>query len=150
MRITFDVDQFLTSWSRMEQRMDSAGYRAWRDALAEAKRSMVQHGYTRRSGMLDKSMRYHGRKLGTFRYAGDVVAKAPYAAYVDNGTRPHRIGTKDKKVLRWFSGGRPVFARSVFHPGTKAAGFSLQAIETFERVADVRISAALAKAQAGQ
>lgn len=40
-----------------------------------------------------------------------------YAPFVVFGTRPHRIEPKDKKVLRWTSGGNYVFARFVNHPG---------------------------------
>lgn len=61
-----------------------------------------------------------------------VEATAPYAAYVELGTRPHVIRPRTKSVLSWTEGkrlsgrarsgaaaGRRFFARVVHHPGTK-------------------------------
>jgi len=39
------------------------------------------------------------------------------------GTRPHVILPKNKQALRFFVGGKEVFARSVKHPGTPGLGF---------------------------
>jgi hypothetical protein len=76
-----------------------------------------------------------------------VVSPQYYAAYVEFGTRPHEIwpkaphGTRKAKrrpnqsareasdigthrvALRWYVGGRPVFARMVNHPGSKPYPF---------------------------
>lgn len=61
-----------------------------------------------------------------------IEATAPYAAYVELGTRPHVIRPRNKRLLSWTEGkrlsGRPrtgaaagarFFARVVHHPGTK-------------------------------
>ena len=47
---------------------------------------------------------------------------SPYARFVHEGTRPHPIVPKRKKVLAWIprGSGRAIYARSVNHPGTKA------------------------------
>ena len=47
---------------------------------------------------------------------------SPYARYVHDGTRPHPIVPKNKKVLAWIprGSGSAIYARSVNHPGTKA------------------------------
>ena len=48
-----------------------------------------------------------------------VYATAPYARFVDQGTRPHVIFAKNASVLRWYGPwGNPIFAKHVFHPGT--------------------------------
>jgi hypothetical protein len=64
-----------------------------------------------------------------------VAANAPYAAYVELGTRPHIIRPHARTrggwtgpytgrpgvgqhSLRWYEGGHPVFAWLVHHPGT--------------------------------
>jgi len=44
-------------------------------------------------------------------------ARAPYAAFVHDGTRPHVIRPKNKKALRWVSGNGFAFAKVVNHPG---------------------------------
>src|SRR5258708_36372876 len=67
-----------------------------------------------------------------------IVAKAPYAAFVEKGTRAHEITPKAARVLRWAISsskgfrlsGAPssakgnvvgyAFAARVHHPGTKA------------------------------
>lgn len=83
----------------------------------------------RRTGNLGRSIRV-GAVSPTF---AETVATADYAAYVELGTRPHVIVPKRAKVLafpadrasatlsgRIRAGGRPVFAKRVNHPGTRA------------------------------
>jgi len=47
-----------------------------------------------------------------------VEAKAPYAGFVEYGTRPHVIRPRRKKVLRFEVDGKVVFTTRVYHPGT--------------------------------
>lgn len=54
---------------------------------------------------------------------GSVHAKADYALYVHEGTRPHVIRPRRAQALRFQIGGRTVFAKLVRHPGTKARPF---------------------------
>lgn len=46
-----------------------------------------------------------------------------YAAPVHEGSRPHKIVPKKASALKFTIGGRTVFARSVWHPGTTANPF---------------------------
>lgn len=62
------------------------------------------------------------------------VSSAPYAAYVENGTVPHRIEPRQALALHWQSNGQDVFARYVNHPGTKANPFVKRAIEATKPV----------------
>lgn len=50
-------------------------------------------------------------------------ADAPWAAYVNDGTRPHTIYPRNATVLRFTLGGQVVFARVVQHPGTRPYAF---------------------------
>jgi hypothetical protein len=53
-----------------------------------------------------------------------VFSAAPYAKFVDQPTKPHRIFASKARVLRWFGeGGSPIFAAFVQHPGTKGSFF---------------------------
>lgn len=53
-----------------------------------------------------------------------VFPTAPYAKFVDQPTKPHRIFPRGARVLRWFGeGGSPIFAAYVLHPGTKGVFF---------------------------
>jgi hypothetical protein len=49
-------------------------------------------------------------------------SRAPHAAFIQTGTRPHDIFPREKKALRWPKPGLGGFAfsRHVFHPGTEA------------------------------
>lgn len=66
----------------------------------------------------------------------------PYASFVDAGTAPHEISPRRRTYLKFGgSGGNPVFARSVRHPGTRPTGFAGDAAQTAERllVRDVEV-----------
>lgn len=63
---------------------------------------------------------------------GPNVNQAPYAPYVEFGTKPHDI--KPKKaggVLVFTMNGQKVFARKVHHPGTRAQPFVVPAFEAW-------------------
>lgn len=63
------------------------------------------------------------RVTGPRSVSGSVHAKADYALYVHEGTRPHIIRPRRAQALRFQIGGRTVFAKMVRHPGTKARPF---------------------------
>jgi hypothetical protein len=54
-------------------------------------------------------------------------ANAPYATYVENGTRAHFIFPVRAKALRFMQNGAVRFAAWVWHPGTKARPFMQEA-----------------------
>lgn len=58
-----------------------------------------------------------------------VVTDAPYAIYEHDGTRPHIIRPRNRKVLRFPTrGGAIVFAQVVHHPGTEGSEFLVKAL----------------------
>lgn len=64
----------------------------------------------------------------------EMTWDAPYASFVDEGTRPHEIRPKRRTFLRFsIGGGPPIFARVVRHPGTRAAAFTGDAETAAER-----------------
>lgn len=65
-------------------------------------------------------------KVATYR----VKITAPYAPYVVNPTRPHRIHARRAKALRWVdaASGEVRFAAWVDHPGTKGQPFLADAV----------------------
>lgn len=63
-------------------------------------------------GMGNKGGRATQQELSNF-------STAPHSIWVENNTRPHVIFPRNKKVLRFLVAGRPVFAKYVFHPGTR-------------------------------
>lgn len=66
----------------------------------------------------------HIGTAGPYSTSGSIHAKADYALFVHEPTRPHLIRPKNPGgVLRFQVGGRTVFARLVHHPGTKGRPF---------------------------
>ncbi len=61
------------------------------------------------------------------RLEGEVQSGAKYSGYVDQGTRPHIITIRRKKVLANKRTGQ-VFGKRVRHPGTKAQPFFTNAV----------------------
>lgn len=79
-----------------------------------------------RTGALQRSISstYHGRGKWT------ISASRPYAKYVHEGTRPHRIRARTKKTLQffWARAGRVVYPQSVNHPGNAPDRFLTRAM----------------------
>jgi len=50
---------------------------------------------------------------------GPNMSQAPYAGYVEFGTKPHVIRASKAKALRFMVGSTVVYAKKVNHPGTK-------------------------------
>lgn len=58
---------------------------------------------------------------------GRIMASAPYAKFVEDGTAPHIILPRRKKWLRFEQNGQIRFSRGVFHPGTEPRPFMAEA-----------------------
>jgi len=89
-----------------------------------------------RTGALRQSL--YNRAIPNGRAVGHDTNRAPYAAFVLLGTRPHVIKPKNKKALRWVSGNGFVFAKSVKHPGYRGDNYLLraatEAVRQFDRI----------------
>lgn len=81
--------------------------------------------YKSRTGELARSI--HRAPMGA--WAWKISADAPHAAYVEFGTRPHRIDARRAKALRFVQHGRVVFRRSVQHPGTQPTHFLWRSVD---------------------
>lgn len=68
--------------------------------------------------------------------SGEIRAATPYAKWVENGTRPHKITARKGGVLCFVSGGATRFARSVNHPGTAERPFMQHAKDVGEKTLD--------------
>lgn len=77
-----------------------------------------------RGGNLRQSITF--KKLGIA--SGVVEVGSEYGVYVHEGTRPHVIEVKNKKILANKRTGQ-LFGRRVNHPGTKANPFMQRAVE---------------------
>jgi len=86
-----------------------------------------------RTGRLAESLRMEFRGG-----VGVVGFTAPYARYVELGTRPHLILPRRARALRfevgkWWQPRRVVYAARVHHPGTRPQYFVRDAIEALHR-----------------
>lgn len=61
-----------------------------------------------------------------------VRVNAEYGVYVDQGTRPHVILPRTRNFLAFKKDGHWIFARRVYHPGTKATHFFTDAVKEGE------------------
>lgn len=132
----------------MQKRMDAAGANAWRNAVRQAWAEQKEHGYQNKTGRLTASMKWRTWEPSTFGYKGEIKTTAPYARFVDMGTRPHVIRAKGGGMLRfyWPKVGAWVQFKQVQHPGFKGAGFSAAAVQTFGQTAPAVVEQALGDA----
>lgn len=110
-------DEFLARHAAM---VSGALYDAGNVAVAE---TLLHPGFTPRTGGLQKATKFKVLKT-----AGGKIVRLrndkPYAGYVEEGTRPHRIVAKNGRALRFLGrDGNYVFRRAVNHPGTRPYWF---------------------------
>jgi len=67
------------------------------------------------------------RSKMTSRISGEVSSNANYSIYVHEGTRPHEIRIRNKRVLANKRTGE-FFGKRVMHPGTRANPFMQRAL----------------------
>lgn len=86
-------------------------------SLAEEALSRLRGRLPRRSGALVSSlgMRRAGQSSYVVSYGGRA---APYAVYLERGTRPHVISASGRALV-FEVGGTWVYAKAVHHPGTR-------------------------------
>ena len=99
--------------------------KAGRDIIDYARE---HHNYKTRTGKLERE----GLVMDMpddFTAVISTNKSVPYAVMVHEGTEPHVIEPRNKLALRWAKGGEFVFAKRVFHPGTKPDQFLYNAAE---------------------
>lgn len=70
---------------------------------------------------------------GRNEFTASLIARTPYAAFVNAGTRPHVIFASKAPVLRFKVGGQWRSALAVHHPGTSPRPFMTIAAKTGEQ-----------------
>jgi hypothetical protein len=81
----------------------------------------VRTGRLRASGKMDIKITHFGP-------TGTVSFTVRYAHYVHDGTRPHIIRAKNKKVLKFKVQGHVIYRPLVHHPGTRPRPFLTRAL----------------------
>lgn len=83
-----------------------------------------------RSGALARSIGFRVSSEN-FGHSLEVGVGVPYAPFVVYGTAPHLILPVHASVLRFEAGGGVVYARSVWHPGTRPNPFTARAVADY-------------------
>ncbi len=122
------ADAFEGLLPALERNLKSAALMAGHEAVGFARMSTA---FKDHSAVLRNSIDVDGPD-GSFA-GGDLsmtlAAGAPYASFVEDGTRAHEIRPKFRKALRWPGEGGFMFAKVVKHPGTKPSRFLATALE---------------------
>jgi HK97 gp10 family phage protein len=129
-----DLDSLLGKFDgllpHLERNLNTALRMAADAAANEAK---VTHLYRDRTSRLTNSIAPDG-PTGSFASGtleAVLTASAPYASFVEKGTKPHVIRPRFRKALRWAAvGGGFAFSRNgVRHPGTQPTKFLENAVD---------------------
>lgn len=103
--------------------------KAQRQTLTRAKvTSPVDSGMLRNSHVAEP-IKVSGDKVTT-EISVEGGAKQDYAMYVHEGTKPHVIKPRRKKVLSWKGAEGRVFATAVNHPGTEPRPWLRNALQS--------------------
>lgn len=146
-----DLTEFRAAAARTQNELVRAAYDAAR-AGAEAGRDEAKRvgRFEDQSGRLRGTIAARHADLTEGGGVWEIVAPAPYALFVEGGTRPHPIVARTGPALSfyWKREGRWFHGRRVNHPGTRPYPFMGPAYERAEAVAMARIEAAIARISA--
>lgn len=95
-----------------------------------------------RTGSLRNSIQ-RGQKSTWAQFVKVGGNAAPYAIFIESGSKPHEIKARRAKFLRFEQDGQIIFRKRVFHPGTKPARFMQSARDVAESLATQTIESAL-------
>jgi len=117
-----NLDIQITGVEKVRAMLQRIGPALSNQALAETAvkvEDYIRHeaGRHEKTGALNSSI--FKQRNGDSWIIGHDLQRAPHAKFVIFGTRPHLIKPKNKKSLRWASGGAFHFAKVVHHPGNR-------------------------------
>jgi len=91
-----------------------------------------------KTGALVESLGHGPKQIPGGWEIGHNRQRAPHAAFVHWGTRPHVIKPSKRKALRWVAGNGFAFAKTVNHPGYKGDPYltnaAVQAVREFDSI----------------
>lgn len=108
-----------------------------------------KHRFTSRSGATELSIENRVNERDLTSRIGINKSVSPHGGFVHDGTKPHVIRRKNKKVLRYVKNGKFHFAKKVNHPGTRPDPFIENSAEKLKPAFNSRINQAVEKAAKG-
>lgn len=130
MKLKFDTDI-----DKAVAKMSKWGDQGVENAKTQVQKSALAVQSNAKSLAPSKTGRLRGQirvKMAADGLSGEVVSRSKYSAYVEYNTRAHIIRAKKAKMLKFTSGGKTVFRKQVFHPGTREQPFMRPALEQEE------------------
>ena len=104
--------------------------------LTVAEHAQDNHRFKSRTGALEQSVMTDYMAGGLTGVITLDLNRANYGYFVHHGFPAHDIRVKNKKALRWASGGRFAFAKSVRHPGFAGDPFVFNALDACDAEID--------------
>jgi len=144
------IPEFERKWARMTTEIHDGAIKAVQRASTEGAAEGVRSAtWKDRTGNARRTIKATMAKKVFHDVHADIVAPLHYHRYLDAGTKPHEI----LPVKAWFlrfraKDGTRVFARHVWHPGTKGDGFAGKMYLKAERVLWADLEALAAKVAA--
>lgn len=114
--------------------------------MTGANTARSDHRFVNRTGKLERSIGWRIVKETERGGEGQFYANAPYASFVDGGTRPHEIRPRRAAALVFFVDGQKVVTQLVRHPGTRPEGFMGNATLAAQREMELEIRKGRVKA----
>jgi hypothetical protein len=112
---------------RIERMLRLPGGMVYRNMERRVRRVEAE-AIRRAPGGMGRTIRAQIRRGPGGEFQGVINVRHPAALYVVGGTRPHVIRPVRARALRFTIGGQVVYAKAVFHPGTKPNDFLRQAL----------------------
>ena len=136
-----------TDFARWLRRAGEQAQASARQVLGQGVALALQHARTTtafkdRTGELRRSITRGQRST----WSHWLRADAKHAAYVEYGTKPHKIEARRARALRFVQHGELRFRRSVNHPGTKPTHFMDKAADAGARYIDWNMENEIARA----
>lgn len=103
------------------------------EALGQAVRQLARRQAKKSSGLLSRSIEMSTDTRGPTAPVVEVGSQLRYAFMHHEGTRPHVILPKHGGYLRFMSRGKVVYARRVYHPGTRPNHYLTDPLRTVVR-----------------
>lgn len=118
-----DVSAAKAGLSQLAVDIQNAAWDALAKTLAAAEKAAkesIQSSTKTRTGTL---LRSFDRFRESYGLRGQLVNRAEYAGYINDGTKPHTIRARNARFLRFTMNGTTVYRRVVQHPGTAPRPF---------------------------
>lgn len=135
LHVSVDLSSFRQQARRTVDALQDAALHAPRVAAQEGAAEAQKVGqFKDRTGRLRSGIVARFVRGSESSVTWQILSRAPYSKFVEQGTRPHVILPRNAKALRFVINGQVIFAKKVNHPGSRPYPFMGPALMKAERV----------------